>query len=366
MRKNRGSSNPPAIFVEDEHATAVDRPGDMVADMDIVAHRLNRTQQRPAGKVNVIEVFAALCLGEGDLAGDGGITRRCEMLRSDAKHQLAALGGADGSWQRHADLAFGDYEGTFVHDAAQESDRRIAEEAGDEGGLRIIVHFGRRGDLDNLAFLHDGDAVAHAHRFHLVMGDEDGGDAGLALQAANFRAHFEAQLGVEIGERFIEQQHVGLADQGARQRHALLLAAGKLGRPPAHQIADLDEGGDLVDLLADLGGRHTLYLQRKADVFGDRHVRVERIGLEDNADIAGLARQVGDIAVAEEDASAGRPVNAADRKKRRRFAAAGRTEQRQHLAVADFELHILDDLGGAEALREIVEEDAHQPLLPPP
>ena len=43
-------------------------------------------------------------------------------------------------------------------------------------------------------------------------------------------AHLLAQLGVEVGERLVQQQHLGLADERPGQCEALLLAAGQLGR----------------------------------------------------------------------------------------------------------------------------------------
>ena len=44
-------------------------------------------------------------------------------------------------------------------------------------------------------------------------------------------AQFLAQLVVEVGERLVEEDEVGVLDEGARDRGALLLAAGKLVRP---------------------------------------------------------------------------------------------------------------------------------------
>ncbi len=54
------------------------------------------------------------------------------------------------------------------------------------------------------------------------------GDAELQLQGAQVFAQAVAQLGVEVGERFVEEQHIGLDDDGAGERHALLLAARQL------------------------------------------------------------------------------------------------------------------------------------------
>ena len=71
-------------------------------------------------------------------------------------------------------------------------------------------------------------AVVIASR--LVVGDVDGRVAVFVVQAAHLEAHLLAQVGVEVGQRLVEQQRLGLDDQRAGQRHALLLAAGQLAR----------------------------------------------------------------------------------------------------------------------------------------
>ena len=60
------------------------------------------------------------------------------------------------------------------------------------------------------------------------MGDEDDGDAELALDAEDQLTHPVAQVGVKVGERLVQQQHLGFNDQGPGQRDTLLLTAGEL------------------------------------------------------------------------------------------------------------------------------------------
>ena len=49
------------------------------------------------------------------------------------------------------------------------------------------------------------------------------------LQVLELDLHLVAQLGVERRHRLVEQQHLGLEHERARERHALLLAARELG-----------------------------------------------------------------------------------------------------------------------------------------
>ena len=80
------------------------------------------------------------------------------------------------------------------------------------------------------AFAHDDDAVGDGERLFLVVGDVDDGEPELLLQRADVLAHAAAQLGVEVGERLVEEQDLRLEHDGARHGDALLLAAGELAR----------------------------------------------------------------------------------------------------------------------------------------
>jgi hypothetical protein len=64
----------------------------------------------------------------------------------------------------------------------------------------------------------------------LVVRDVDGGDREPPLQVADLVPHLHAQLRVEVGQRLVEEQHARTDDDRARERDALLLAAGELAR----------------------------------------------------------------------------------------------------------------------------------------
>ncbi len=116
-----------------------------------------------------------------------------------------------------------------------------ADELRDEARRRRVVDLLRRSDLLDPAAVEHADAVAHRQRFVLVVGDEHEGDAELALQRLQLDLHLFAQLQVERAERLVEQQHLRLVDQRARQRHALALAARELRRPPVADAGQLDQ-----------------------------------------------------------------------------------------------------------------------------
>ena len=121
------------------------------------------------------------------------------------------------------------------------------------------------------------------------MRDVDGGDAELALDAAELELHLLAELSVERGERLVEQQQVRLEDQRAGDGDALLLPAGKLVDAPLAEAAEPDEIEIAVDALRNRARIEAAHFQREGDVLGGAHMREQREPLEHHADRAAVA-----------------------------------------------------------------------------
>ena len=127
-----------------------------------------------------------------------------------------------------------------------------AEEGGDERRRRPAVQLLRRADLLEAPAAHHRDPVRDRQRLLLVVRHVDRGDAERLLQLADLAAHLDPELGVEIRERFVEQQHLGLDHQGSGDRDALELAAGELVRPARVVAFELDEAQGAQDAGIDL------------------------------------------------------------------------------------------------------------------
>ena len=112
-----------------------------------------------------------------------------------------------------------------------------------------------RADLLDFAGHEHRHAIGQRHGLFLVVRDVDGRDAERALQLLQLGARFHAQLGVEIGERLVEQEQARLANDGARQRTALLLAARQLAGLAVEQMVDLDLARGFLHRGLDLGRR---------------------------------------------------------------------------------------------------------------
>ena len=99
-------------------------------------------------------------------------------------------------------------------------------------------HLGARSRLQQPALVDDEDLVGEQGRLLGVVGDEDGGQARLALQAAQLAAQFLADRGVERAERLVEQHQPRLEGERPGERDALPLAAGQLAGQPARQAVE--------------------------------------------------------------------------------------------------------------------------------
>ena len=102
------------------------------------------------------------------------------------------------------------------------------------------VELQRRADLLDAAGVQHDDAVGHGHRLDLVVGDVDHGRAELLVQFADFEPHVDAQRGVEVGQRLVEQEGLRLAHDGAADGDALALAAGELARLAVEIVGEVE------------------------------------------------------------------------------------------------------------------------------
>ena len=137
--------------------------------------------------------------------------------------------------------------GGLLEPAGHEIHRRRADEARDEPRRRLVVEVVGRADLLDPAVVHHHDPVGQRHRLDLVVGDVDRGGADLLVHLLDLGPHLHAQLGVEVGQRLVEQEDLGIAHDGAAHRDALALAARELLRLAVEQLGDVEHAGGLVD-----------------------------------------------------------------------------------------------------------------------
>ena len=67
------------------------------------------------------------------------------------------------------------------------------------------------------------------------------------MQRLDLGAHLHAQLGVEVGERLVEQEHLRVAHDGAAHGDALALAARELARLALQELLEAEDLGGAPD-----------------------------------------------------------------------------------------------------------------------
>jgi hypothetical protein len=213
--------------------------------------------------------------------------------------------------------------------------------------------------------------VRQLHGLGLVVGDEQCGEPELALHRDELEAELLAHLGVDVGQRLVEQHELVVVDQGAGERDALLLTAAHLARVLLLQLTHPDELQgvshaaddvvlrDLPALAAQQGVRHVL--ER-------RHVRPQRIRLEDHADVAALRWHLDGVLRGEDrplgdgDGPLVGGLEPGDRPQQRRLAAAARAQQNHEITLRDLEGDVVDGVDDrpalpAEALHQVLHLD---------
>ena len=144
-----------------------------------------------------------------------------------------------------------------------------------------------------------------------------------------------AQRRVEVGQRLVEQKRLGIADDGAAHGHALALPARKLARVALEQMREFRRLRHGARGLARLCSGRALDAQAVGQVFLDRHMRIERVGLEHHGDVAPARRHVVHPLAGDADLALGDLLEPGKRAQERGLAAARGADQRHELPLLD-------------------------------
>ncbi len=191
----------------------------------------------------------------------------------------------------------------------------------------------------------------------------DGGEPDLAVDSPQLGTEPGPDLGVDVGQRLVEEGHRRLRDQGPRQ-------GGTLGLAAAHRPGVLLPEPSQTDELQVLVGapqRRSLLLaldsERVGDVGLECHVRPQGVGLEHHVDVALVGRER-DAALAVEDGLAPdgdgpgiRVLETGETSEQGRLATPAGPEQDQDLLLIEGQVDIVDrrHLGPAAADEGLVD-----------
>ena len=231
--------------------------------------------------------------------------------------------------------------------------RRGPDEPGDEGVHRIVVELRRAVDLLQLAVLQHRHPVTHGHRLDLVVGDVHGGDAQVVLQFHDLRTGLHAEFRVQVRQRLVHEEHLRFPHDRPAHRHTLTLATGEVLRLSVQVVAQVQQVGGVVDALLDLGLGALGDGQGEAHVLPHRHVRVQRVVLEDHRDVPVARLDTGDVAATDGDRPGAGGLQSCQGAQDGGLTAARRTDQHEELAVTDGEVEVWDGGGGGTRVADV-------------
>jgi len=166
------------------------------------------------------------------------------------------------------------------------------------------------------------------------------------------------------GQRLVQEQDLRLEGERPRERDSLLLAAGQLVRVALALVGQVDDLQELADALPDVILGSLAHLQPEPDVVGHVHVREQRVGLEDHADVPLVRRSVGDVLAVDRDRAGARLLEARDHPQGRGLAATRGAEEGHELAFLRLQVEVRDRDRLAEALLDVGQlEVAHSLVI---
>ena len=185
-----------------------------------------------------------------------------------------------------------------------------------------MIEFERLPDLRDATGVQHHNLVGQGHRFDLVVGHVNHRAAKTLMQTGNLNAHLHAQRGIEVRERFIQQEHARFSHQSTANRHALTLTAGKRFRFALQQMGQLKNFRHLSHALVNQLFFGAGQLQAKRHVFRDGKVGVKRIRLKHHPDTALGGRDIIHSGIANQQIAAGHRFQPGNHTQQGGFAAA--------------------------------------------
>src|SRR5690606_36581938 len=233
-------------------------------------------------------------------------------------------------WRQYgAERSFYFEERTAFANNTPRPEVRLTDEFRDQPRSRAVEELRRRVHLEQLAIVHDGNAIGHAQGFLLIMGDVQGGYAGILAELTDVVADLIAQVGVEVGQRLVEQQASGSHDECSGQGYPLLLSSRKFSWITLLQAGETHAGKRLSNAGFHLPPRHAPRLESETHVLFYGHVGPQGIALETQDSVARLRGQVGHILLAKVDAAFRRLEQSRNQAQQRAFAASARTQNEE-------------------------------------
>jgi len=165
------------------------------------------------------------------------------------------------------------------------------------------------------------------------------------MHQLHFSAHFDPQLGVEVGQRLVKQVNLRPPRQCPPHRHALLLTTRQLTRLAGQQVLDLQQLGNPCDFFFNRLRAHFADLETEGDVVAHVHGWIQRVGLKYHGDITVLGAHAADVGIVHQNRPATDGLKTGNAVHQGRLTAARRPHQNQKFAIVDFQFNVFQRVG---------------------
>lgn len=234
------------------------------------------------------------------------------LFGSDGEENFAGV-GQDRKGREFEFVMKPDFHGDVVAGAIGNTAGKeigLPNEVGDEVGLGVIVKVINGAKLFDFTFIHQGDSIGHDEGFLLIVGDKDKGNPEFCLEIFEFDLHVLAELGIEGGEGFVEEEHLGAADEGAGEGDALALTARELVGFPGLEVLEGNKREGFEHAAFAFGGFDLLHGEAEFDIIADVEVGEKGVALEDLIHIAAVGGEGGDVGPVDQDLAFGWGIEA--------------------------------------------------------
>ena len=256
-----------------------------------------------------------------------------------------------------------------LHAPSRQREFVDSKKFGHEGIGRIVAHFGRGASLLDCAFVDEDDAVGDFEGLVLVVRNENRGESCAVVEFTEPAAQIFTNLSVERTKGLVQQEHLGAVGQSASECDPLALTSGKLCGKAFLVAFQLNGAQEFTHPFADgrfrraLGARE--HPKGKGDVLIHIHVIEERVVLENEACLALVGGEAGDIAAMEENvpiAGIGE-FQAGNDTEQRRLARAAWPKEGDEFALADVEGYLAQGGMEAESFGNVLYGNAHGAIV---
>ena len=167
--------------------------------------------------------------------------------------------------------------------------------------LWVGVHIFGGTQLDDVAAVHDSNSVRYGQRFLLVVGDVEGRDTQFTLQQSDFLPHFDAQLGIQVGQGLVHEQQRWFDHQRSGQTYPLLLATRKLRGISLRQMLQLNFTQSLMNARLNFFVLASPGFEAVSDVFKYIQVGKYSVVLKHHTHVSEVGRFFCDVLSIEQD-----------------------------------------------------------------